>query len=198
MDYVIGCDLGSQGVKVILLTAEGKLAGEAGVGYGIDYPHPTWADQPVSRWTDALCTAVRKLLQETGVSAEQIRAIGLDGQVDGVVAVDAAGEALRPAIIWMDRRAVDQCNAVGKVRGTESIFQITGLNLDPSHVAAKIRWLADREPEVYRKLVSEYEDWNATMLPISPQSSTGPMGNGRQLADHYGVVPPPRPANPPR
>ena len=151
MDYVIGCDLGSQGVKVILLTAEGALAGGAGAGYGIDYPHPTWADQPVSRWTDALCTAVRQLLQETGVSAGQIRAIGLDGQVDGVVAIDAAGKALRPAIIWMDRRAVDQCNAVGKVRGAESIFQITGLNLDPSHVAAKIRWLADREPEVYRK-----------------------------------------------
>ena len=151
MDYVIGCDLGSQGVKVILLTADGQLAGGAGVGYGIDYPHPTWADQPVSRWTDALCTAVRKLLQEADVSPEQIQAIGLDAQVDGVVAIDAAGKALRPAIIWMDRRAVDQCNTVRNVRETEGIFQITGLNLDPSHVAAKIRWIADREPEVYRK-----------------------------------------------
>jgi xylulokinase len=151
MDYVIGCDLGSQGVKVVLLTAEGQLAGGTGVGYGIDYPHPTWADQPVSRWTDALCTAVRKLLQEADLAPAQIRAIGLDAQVDGVVAIDAAGNALRPAIIWMDRRAVDQCNAVANVRGTEGIFQVTGLNLDPSHVAAKIRWIADREPEVYRK-----------------------------------------------
>ncbi len=149
MDYVIGCDLGSQGVKVILLTAEGKLAGEASVGYAIDYPHPTWADQPVSRWTEGLCTAVRRLLQESGVSPDKIRAIGLDAQVDGVVPIDAAGNPLRPAIIWMDRRAVDQCNAVGQVRGTQSIFEITGLNLDPSHVAAKIRWLADREPGSY-------------------------------------------------
>ncbi len=151
MDYVIGCDLGSQGVKVILLTAEGKLAGGASVGYGIEYPHPTWADQPASRWTEGLCTAIRKLLQETGVSPYSIRAIGLDAQVDGVVPIDAAGNALRPAIIWMDRRAVDQCNAVGEARGTEDIFRVTGLNLDPSHVAPKIRWLADREPEVYQK-----------------------------------------------
>src|SRR5512142_2686659 len=151
MDYVIGCDLGSEVVKVILLTAEGGLAGSASASYGIDYPHPTWADQPVSRWTDALCSAVRKLLQESGTAADQIRAIGLDAQVDGVVPIDSSGNALRPAIIWMDRRAVDQCNAIGEVRGAESIFQITGLNLDPSHVAPKIRWLADREPDVYRK-----------------------------------------------
>jgi xylulokinase len=151
MDYVIGCDLGSQGVKVILLTAEGQLAGEASAGYGIDYPHPTWADQPVSRWTEALCSAVRKLLHDTGVLPEQIQAIGLDAQVDGVVPVDAAGNPLRPAIIWMDRRAVDQCNAVAEVRDPENIFQITGLNVDASHVAPKIRWLADREPEVYQK-----------------------------------------------
>jgi xylulokinase len=67
------------------------------------------------------------------------------------VAIDPAGNALRPAIIWMDRRAVDQCNAVAKARGAERIFEVTGLNLDPSHVAPKIRWLADREPEAYQK-----------------------------------------------
>jgi len=151
MEYVIGCDLGSQGVKVILLTAEGRLAGSATSGYGIDYPHPTWADQPVNRWTDALCSAVRQLLAEAGVPAEQVKAIGLDAQVDGVVPVNKAGTPLMPAIIWMDRRAVDQCNAVMQSRTSEEVFQITGLNIDPSHVAPKIRWLADREPEVYHK-----------------------------------------------
>jgi xylulokinase len=151
MDYVIGCDLGSQGIKVILLTAEGQLAGEASVGYGIDYPYPTWAEQPASRWSEAMCTAVRKLLQSTGVTANQIRAVGLDAQVDGVVPIDSAGCPLRPAIIWMDRRAVDQCKAMEQVFDPKEIFKITGLNLDASHVAPKIRWLADNEPEVYLK-----------------------------------------------
>jgi xylulokinase len=151
MDYVIGCDLGSQGIKVILLTAEGQRIGEASAGYGIDYPHPTWAEQPASRWTEALGIAIRKLLQETGISADRIRAIGLDAQVDGVVPIDAAGEPLRPAIIWMDRRAVAQCDAMGVLRDAAGIFRTTGLNLDASHVAPKIRWLADQEPEIYRK-----------------------------------------------
>ncbi len=151
MDYVIGCDLGSQGIKVVLLTAEGRLAGEAAEAYDIDYPYPTWAEQPVSRWTTAMCTAVRELLQCSGVSADQIGAMGVDAQVDGVVPIDAAGNPLRPALIWMDRRAVDQCKAIAKVCTPERIFQITGLNLDASHVAPKILWLADNEPDIYQK-----------------------------------------------
>ncbi len=151
MDYVIGCDLGSQGIKVILLTAEGQLAGEANVEYDIDYPYPTWAEQPVSRWTEAMCAAVRKLMQCTGVASDQIRALGLDAQVDGVVPIDAEGNPLRPALIWMDRRAVGQCKEIAKVCDPKRIFQITGLNLDASHVAPKILWLADNEPDIYRK-----------------------------------------------
>ena len=59
MDYVIGCDIGSQSTKALLLTLTGTLAGEAAVGYGIDYPQPVWAEQPVERWTDALQQAIR-------------------------------------------------------------------------------------------------------------------------------------------
>ncbi len=151
MDYVIGCDLGSQGVKTILLTAEGQLVAESGVSYGINYPYPTWAEQPTDLWTEALCGAVRKLIAENGVAAEQIRAIGLDGQVDGVVPIDAHGKPLRQAIIWMDRRAVDQCNVLAETCSAQRIFQVTGLNLDASHVAPKIRWLADKEPDNYHK-----------------------------------------------
>jgi xylulokinase len=151
MDYVIGCDLGSQGVKTILLTAEGQLVAECSVSYGINYPFPTWAEQPANLWTEAVCGAVRKLIVESGVAAEQIRAIGLDGQVDGVVPIDTHGKPLRQAIIWMDRRAVRQCNVLSEICNAQRIFQVTGLNLDASHVAPKIRWLADREPDTYQK-----------------------------------------------
>ncbi len=114
MEYVLGCDLGSQGVKVILVTAEGRLVGEASMGYGIDYPVPTWAEQSTSLWTEAICGAVRKVLSTTGVPAGKIVSIGLDAQVDGVVPIDASGKPLSPAIIWMDRRAVAQCNAIAE------------------------------------------------------------------------------------
>ena len=151
MDYVIGCDVGSQGVKVILLSLEGQVAGEASVGYAVDYPRPAWAEQAPEVWLSAIEGAVRALRARSGVSPARIRALGLAAQVDGVVAIDRRGRPLRPAIIWMDRRAVDQCAQVAQTPEAKRLGQSAGLNLDPSHVAAKIRWLADEEPEVYAR-----------------------------------------------
>ena len=147
MQYVIGCDIGSQSLKTILVSVEGNICGEASASYPIEYPQPAWAEQSPEAWMEALAESVRALLAHHGISPEQIVALGLDAQVDGVVAVDAKGNPLHPAIIWMDRRAVAQCDSVGKQISQESIFQITGLNLDPSHVAPKIRWLADEKAQ---------------------------------------------------
>ena len=69
--------------------------------------------------------------------------------VDGVVPVDSRGRHLRPAIIWMDRRAEAQSRALGQRIAKARIFDVTGLNLDSSHVAPKILWLRDEEPDVY-------------------------------------------------
>lgn len=149
--FVIGCDIGSQSLKAILVSEEGKLCGEASASYPIDYPQPTWAQQSPQAWTDALALAVHELLASTGTSPEQILALGLDAQVDGLVAIDASGRPLYPAIIWMDRRAVAQCEAAEAEITRETVLQITGLNLDPSHVAPKIRWLADHEPRLFEK-----------------------------------------------
>lgn len=151
MNYVIGCDVGSQSTKAVLVSFEGRLIGEASESYAIDYPHPLWAEQPAERWANALALAVRRLLAETKISAEQVRAIGLATQVDGMVPVDRAGQPLHPALIWMDRRASEQCEAVRQRLNTEEVFQLTGLNLDPTHVAPKIRWLADQLPEIYEQ-----------------------------------------------
>ncbi|MEP7357316.1 MAG: FGGY family carbohydrate kinase [Anaerolineales bacterium] len=151
MDYVIGCDVGSQSTKVLLLTLEGQVAGEAAAGYTIDYPQPVWAEQPVARWTDAFQQATRQLLAETGVAPGRIRALGLASQVEGVVPVNAGGQALRPAIIWMDRRAEAQCQRVREAAGEAAVFDLTGLNLDPSHVAPKMRWIADHEPKLFAR-----------------------------------------------
>ena len=151
MDYVIGCDVGSQGTKAILLSMTGQFAGKAYEGYSIDYPHPLWAEQPVERWLDALILAIRRLLSESGVQARNIRALSLATQVDGVIPIDPTGQPLHPAIIWMDRRASTQCERTRQDLDDEQIFRLTGLNLDASHVAPKIRWLADEQPQIYKQ-----------------------------------------------
>ncbi len=186
MDYVIGCDVGSQGVKAVLLSIEGQLLGEASASYAIEYPHPTWAEQSVEVWLTAITQAVGALRASTGVAPDHIRAIGLDAQVDGMAAVDAAGKPLRPAIIWMDRRAVPQCDAVAKTTDPAHLFQLSGLNLDPSHVAPKIRWLAENEPDHYEQaahflLPGSYEDYYQlyrsayfALLPVFAQAARLP------------------------
>jgi xylulokinase len=151
VDYVIGCDVGSQGTKAILLSTAGQFAGEAYEGYSIDYPHPLWAEQPGERWLNALTLAIRRLLSESGVQARNIRALSLATQVDGVIPIDSAGQPLHPAIIWMDRRASAQCERVRQDLDEEQIFRLTGLNLDASHVAPKIRWLAEEQPQIYKQ-----------------------------------------------
>ncbi|HEX9839448.1 MAG TPA: FGGY family carbohydrate kinase [Anaerolineales bacterium] len=154
MDYVIGCDIGSQSLKSILISVEGKICGESSAEYHIEYPRPTWAQQSPVAWVDALTQSVRSLMAHSAVSPQHIVALGLDAQVDGVVAVDQNGKPLYPAIIWMDRRAVAQCEAVGRKISGETAFKITGLNLDPYHVAPKIRWLADHEPRLFEQTAS--------------------------------------------
>jgi len=151
MDYVIGCDVGSQGTKAILLSTTGEYVCDAYEGYPIDYPHPLWAEQPVDRWLEALTFAVQRLLSESGATGKDIRALSLATQVDGVVPIDSDGNPLHSAIIWMDRRASAQCERVRQGLGDEQIFQLTGLNLDASHVAPKIRWLADEQPGIYER-----------------------------------------------
>lgn len=151
MEYVIGCDIGSQGVKVILLTVEGQILGEASSGYGIDYPNPTWAEQPAERWLEALYQAVGSLLVDARVRPEAVRAISMAAQVDGVVAIDKRGKALTSAIIWMDRRAILETNAIAEKSDPRHIARITGLNLDATHVAPKIRWLEKTYPDVERQ-----------------------------------------------
>ena len=103
---------------------------------------------------DALTASVGSLLADNGISSRQIVALGLDAQVDGVVAIDSTGNPLHPAIIWMDRRAVSQCETASRQISPESIFHITGLNLDPTHVAPKIRWLIDHDPNLLEKAAS--------------------------------------------
>ncbi len=151
MSFVIGCDVGSQSVKAILLSESGEIIAEAAADYPIEYPQPTWAQQNARDWERATKEAIAKVIIESGVPKEAILAIGLDAQVDGYVAVDKDGAPLHPAIIWMDRRAVAQTEKVKQSHSAKQIFELSGLNLDPYHVAPKIRWLADEHPHLFER-----------------------------------------------
>jgi xylulokinase len=148
--YAIGCDVGSQSLKGMLLGPTGVVVAQSAAAYDVEYPSPGWAQQDVRVWRTALGSVVRDLLGSAGVASTEVATLGFASQVDGLVAIDADGEALFPAIIWLDRRAAAHAETIDGL-DEPAIRRITGLNLDASHVAPKILWLRDTHPDVFER-----------------------------------------------
>ena len=100
--------------------------------HALSYPRPGWAEQDPAEWLTALVAALSQL------RGREVVALSFGSQLDGLVAAGADGRALRPALIWSDRRASAECAAIGD---GERLRALTGCNLDPGHVAAKVAWL---------------------------------------------------------
>ncbi|MBI5084070.1 MAG: hypothetical protein HZB13_05665, partial [Acidobacteria bacterium] len=151
MACAIGCDVGSQSLKGVLIASDGKQLAQASRSYSMHFPRPGWAEQDPEAWFSALRVVIPELLEKAGVRAGEVGTLGLASQVDGVVAVDAEGCALHPAITWMDRRAEEQCSALERRIERRAVLDLTGLNLDSSHAAAKMLWLRDEAPGVFTR-----------------------------------------------
>ncbi|OGK09472.1 MAG: hypothetical protein A2Y63_06595 [Candidatus Riflebacteria bacterium RBG_13_59_9] len=136
----IGIDVGSQGTRVVLIDRRGRTVAEDSVSYPIEYPRKYWAEQDPLCWESAALQGLAAVCSRSKNPAE-IRSIGIAAQVDGVVAIDKSGQPLGKAIIWMDKRAVEEERHISEVIGVEEIFAITGCNLDASHVLPKVLWL---------------------------------------------------------
>jgi xylulokinase len=149
--YVIGCDVGSQGTNAALYGADGTLVAAEYEGYDLSYPHPGWAEQDPAAWTRAVVITVRALLGGLPEGPSAVKGVSFGSQLDGMVVCDAAGDPLRPAMIWMDRRAEAQAAAVAERISPAEFYRCVGANLDSSHAAFKALWVRDEEPGLFEK-----------------------------------------------
>jgi xylulokinase len=152
--YVIGCDVGSQGTNAALYAADGTLVASAYQPYDVSFPHPTWAEQDPRLWTAALHAAIARLLREVPEGPSAVKGLSFGSQLDGMVVCDANGEPLRPAMIWMDRRAEAQAAKVAARISPSEFYHHVGANLDSSHAVFKAIWVRDEEPEVFAAAAS--------------------------------------------
>jgi xylulokinase len=173
LPLVIGCDVGTQSVKALLADPGGTVLGTATASYDVAYPRPGFAEQNADDWIDALEQVVPAVIRDAGVAADDVGAIGVAAQLDGLVPVDDRGRPLGPAILWNDRRAVAQCERLRERSAPERVFELTGLNLDAAHVAPKAMWLRDCEPDSFR---------DASWLP-SPGSYVVERLTGERVLD---------------
>jgi xylulokinase len=143
-----GLDVGTSSVKGLLVCAEdGTVIARAEAEHRLSTPRPGWAEQdPQDWWSGA--QAVLGSLGEAG----PVAGIGLTGQMHGLVALDASGGVLRPAMLWNDGRTGAECAEIEERIGLDALIGLTGNRALPGFTAPKLLWLARHEPDVYARI----------------------------------------------
>src|SRR3954469_22780148 len=129
MSYVIGVDGGTESLRAFVFDLEGRPLGSHATPYKTDFPQPSWAEQNPQDWWQALGASVRGALAKAGVGARAILGICLDTTCCSVVALDGAGNPLRPAMIWMDVRSPRQAEKVAATK--DPALRVNGAGSSP-------------------------------------------------------------------
>src|SRR5918993_1441422 len=147
MRALIGLDIGTSGVKALAVSEEdGAILGRCEVGYPLSTPRPGWSEQDPADWWRATQEALAAL------AVDEVAGIGLSGQMHGLVALDAAGEVIRPAILWNDGRTAAECAEIEEKVGLERLIALTGNRALTGFTAPKLLWLRRHEPEAYGRI----------------------------------------------
>ena len=152
---LMGIDVGTSGVKVVLVEArgdDGHALAHATIEHPLSSPRPGWSEQEPEHWWRGVAAGVRQVLASGRVDAAQVAAIGLSGQMHGLVILDARGEALRPAILWNDQRTAAQCESITQRVGAGRVLELTGNPVLTGFTAPKIEWVREHEPEVFARV----------------------------------------------
>src|SRR5437667_3897595 len=115
-------------------------------------PQPGWAEQEPRDWWRACGAAVKKALQRSGIRGEQIACVGFSGQMHGAVLLDAAGEVVRPALIWCDQRTEKQSRELSEKFGTDRLIQLTSNPPLTNFTLTKLLWVRENEPEIWSRV----------------------------------------------
>ena len=146
---MIGCDVGSQGTNCALYSADGTLVASSYQAYDLSFPFPGAAEQDPDLWPAAVVAGVREVLEQVPEGPSAVKGLSFGSQLDGMVVCDVDARPLRPAMIWMDRRAEKQAAAVAERMPPETFYKLVGANLDSSHAVFKALWVRDEEPEIW-------------------------------------------------
>ncbi len=149
MSYVIGIDSSTTATKAQLVDEAGGVVAVGSSEYAYDTPQPLWSEQDPELWWAATQEAVAGVLAKTGVSGNDVAAIGLTGQMHGLVLLDERGDVLRPSILWNDQRTGAECDEMRDRVGKERLIQITGNDALTGFTAPKILWVRNNEPKVF-------------------------------------------------
>ena len=148
MNYSIAVDIGTTTVKAILFGEGCTVKAEASREYTTSHPKPSWAEQDPEAWWQGTVECIQKLLKTSQADPEDIRVISVSSQAPAVLPVDRSGRALRPALIWMDRRSTEEHEILKEKLGERHVFDLTGNRLDTYFTLTELMWCIRHEPEI--------------------------------------------------
>lgn len=151
MKYVIGVDLGTSAVKVILLNQEGEICLEASRKYPLIQEKDGYSEQDPKQWIDQTTQAIKELVQKFNDDVSLIEGISFSGQMHGLVLLDERYEVLRNAILWNDTRTTEQCQQIYDLVGEEKLLQITKNPALEGFTLPKLLWVKQYEAEIFKK-----------------------------------------------
>ncbi|TXC71376.1 xylulokinase [Sphingomonas ginsenosidivorax] len=145
----LGIDIGTSGVKAVVLDQAGSVVGQGTAALTVQRPHPLWSEQDPDAWWRATTAAVQAI---DPAVRRSVRGVGLAGQMHGATLLDADDRPLRPAILWNDGRSFAECEAME--RAVPTLRTIAGNIAMPGFTAPKLIWVRDHEPEVFARIAT--------------------------------------------
>lgn len=160
MDLLLGVDIGTSSTKAVLIDAAGRVAGVESAPHPISQPRPGWSEQEPEDWWTSVVAAVRGAVGRAGARAEDVRGIGLSGQMHGLVLLPrevlggggVEARTLRPAILWNDQRTARECAEIEeRAGGRAALVELVGNAALTGFTLPKVLWVRKHEPEVWRR-----------------------------------------------
>ncbi|MFJ7745771.1 xylulokinase [Peribacillus sp. NPDC097295] len=182
MKYVIGVDLGTSAVKVLLMNKQGEVCKEISKSYPLIQLRSGFSEQNPVDWVDKTTEALRELVEGFVGDVADIEGISFSGQMHGLVLLGQKGDVLRNAILWNDTRTTEQCQQIYEYVGEERLLEITKNQALEGFTLPKLLWVKQHEPEIYQqaavfllpkdyvryvmtgKIQSDYSDAAGTLL----------------------------------
>ena len=158
---LLGIDVGTSGTKAIAIDGEGRTLAAATVEHPLSTPRPGFSEQDPEDWWASACAAIRRVLAADAMRGRTVDAVGLGGQMHGLVMLDGQGRTLRPCILWNDQRSAPQCERLERELGIPRLVELTGNRLLPGFTLPKILWCREHEPEAERRAAKHLlpKDW---------------------------------------
>jgi xylulokinase len=152
--YLLGIDVSTTATKALLIDEQGAVVAVAASEYPFETPQPLWSEQDPALWWYGAVQSIRQVLGQSGIDPGQIAAVGLTGQMHGLVLLDAQGTVLRPAILWNDQRTAAECDEIRARLGKANLVRATGNDALTGFTAPKILWVRRHEPALFERATS--------------------------------------------